>query len=182
MSQITDKFTAMAAKLRHRWKGFPPQPSGELDFCRLAVSRSPFGPVFHHPAAPLPLFLLTVDFLGLRRIRPSLDIESNLKSGIVRGGRSLGRNWFCCHNGFSPARFLRSCRMKGKPSKWVVHQLDLMPTLKWIANYRPALPIVTCTSMGRTQNFRFKPIRFSFMKRTSNTIWKSATDLGSRGP
>ena len=27
--------------------------------------------------------------MGYDRIRPSLDIESNLKSGIVRGGRSL---------------------------------------------------------------------------------------------
>jgi len=26
--------------------------------------------------------------MGYDRIRPSLDIESNLKSGIVRGGRS----------------------------------------------------------------------------------------------
>ena len=27
--------------------------------------------------------------MGYDRIRPSLDIESNLKSGIVRGGRSI---------------------------------------------------------------------------------------------
>jgi hypothetical protein len=33
---------AMLPKLRRRWKGFPPQPSGQLDFRRAAVSRSPF--------------------------------------------------------------------------------------------------------------------------------------------
>jgi len=32
--------------------------------------------------------------MGYDRIRPSLDIESNLKSGIVRGGRS--RRWSGC--------------------------------------------------------------------------------------
>ena len=31
--------------------------------------------------------------MGYDRIRPSLDIESNLKSGIVRGGRSNERIW-----------------------------------------------------------------------------------------
>ena len=30
--------------------------------------------------------------MGYDRIRPSLDIESNLKSGIVRGGRSRVAN------------------------------------------------------------------------------------------
>ena len=30
--------------------------------------------------------------MGYDRIRPSLDIESNLKSGIVRGGRSADLN------------------------------------------------------------------------------------------
>ena len=31
--------------------------------------------------------------MGYDRIRPSLDIESNLKSGIVRGGRSVGQGF-----------------------------------------------------------------------------------------
>ncbi len=39
ISQIIYQFTAIVPRLQRRWNGFPLQPSGQLDFRRLAVSR-----------------------------------------------------------------------------------------------------------------------------------------------
>ena len=56
ISQITYEFMVIVPRLQHRWKGFPPQTSGQLDFRRLAVSRSPFGQSCRHPDTPLSSF------------------------------------------------------------------------------------------------------------------------------
>ncbi len=66
--------------------------------------------------------------MGYDRIRPSLDIESNLKSGIVRGGRSLECHDLLASNGMDSGLAVLLAVILGHYK----NGFECLGTLKWV--------------------------------------------------